>query len=131
MIIVAYYCNLGVTPLWFVILLNVFLFIGISSRIISSSALMTAVPEPQDRGAFMSINSSVQQISGGFASVVAGFIVVQSDTGALQNYNILGYVVVGAIAVTVAMMYSINVFVTNKVKAKAQQPQEALAAVES
>lgn len=72
MIIIAIYTNIGITPLGWVILLNVILFIGISSRMISASALMTAIPQPQDRGAFMSINSSVQQISGGIASAAAG-----------------------------------------------------------
>ena len=98
MLMVIIYCNLGLTPLWMVILLNVIMFIGISSRMISSSALMTAVPEPMDRGAFMSINSSVQQISGGVASVIAGMIVVQTESGVLLHYDTLGYVVVGAIS---------------------------------
>jgi predicted MFS family arabinose efflux permease len=114
MVLVVIYCNLGLTPLWMVILLNVAMFIGISSRIISSSALMTAVPEPMDRGAFMSINASVQQISGGFASVIAGMIVVQTESGALLHYDTLGYVVVGAMIITVVMMYFINEQVSRK-----------------
>lgn len=114
MIMVAVYTNLGTTPLWVVIALNVLLFIGISSRMISSSALMTAVPEPQDRGAFMSINASIQQISGGIASAIAGLIVVQTKSGALKNYNNLGYVVMGTITVTLAMMYFLNQYVQNK-----------------
>lgn len=114
MIIVVIYCNLGITPLWIVILLNVLLFIGISSRMISSSALMTAVPEPKDRGAFMSINSSVQQISGGVASIIAGLIVVQTESGVLEHYDTLGYVVVVAMIITVGMMHFINQYVTKK-----------------
>ena len=107
-VMVLIYCNLGITPLWIIIVLNVFLFIGISSRMISSSALMTAIPLTKDRGAFMSINSSVQQISGGVASIIAGLIVVQTKSGFLEHYDILGYVVVAAMIVTVFMMYSIN-----------------------
>ena len=114
MVLVVIYCNLGLTPLWMVIILNVAMFIGISSRMISSSALMTAVPEPMDRGAFMSINSSVQQISGGFASVIAGMIVVQTESGVLLHYDTLGYVVVGAMIITVVMMYFINEQVSRK-----------------
>ena len=114
MFIVVIYCNLGITPLWLVIVMNVVMFVGISSRIISSSALMTAVPEAMDRGAFMSINASVQQISGGIASVVAGMIVVQTDTGKILHYDTLGYVVVGAMIITVIMMYFINEQVTRK-----------------
>lgn len=108
---VLIYCNLGVTPIWIVITLNVILFIGIFSRMIPSSALMTAIPDPQDRGAFMGINASVQQISGGIASAVAGLIVVRTKNGALDNYDILGYVVIFAMIITVIMMYYINLYV--------------------
>jgi predicted MFS family arabinose efflux permease len=114
MVIVAIYTNLGVSPLWLIILLNVILFVGISTRMISSSALMTAIPEPQDRGAFMSINSSVQQVAGGVASAVAGVIVVQSNSGILKHYNTLGYVVICTMIVTVALMYWVNRYVSLK-----------------
>ncbi len=107
-IMVAIYNNLGITPLWIVIMISVCMFVGISSRMISATALMTAVPQPQDRGAFMSINSSVQQLSGGIASMIAGLIVVQTPSGALQRYDTLGYVVIGATIVVVGMMYLVN-----------------------
>ena len=121
MLMVSIYTNLGVTPLWIVIALNVLLFVGISSRMISSSALMTAVPEPQDRGAFMSINSSVQQIAGGVASAIAGLIVVQTKSGSLQHYNRLGYVVIGTMTITLIMMYFLNKYVQDK-KARTLKP---------
>ena len=116
MIVVAYYCSLGTTPLWIVLVLNIIMFAGVSSRIITSSALITAVPAPQDRGSFMSVNSSVQQISGGIASFIAGKIVVETADGKLENYDTLGYVVVGAMIITVIMMYSIHVYVDKKAK---------------
>ena len=46
MAMVAIYTNLSLTPLWVCIVLNVILFAGISSRMISASALMSAIPEP-------------------------------------------------------------------------------------
>ncbi|HEV8286406.1 MAG TPA: MFS transporter [Chitinophagaceae bacterium] len=114
-VVVLIYTNLGITPLWIIIILSVLLFIGITSRMITSSALMTAVPEPQDRGAFMSINASIQQIAGGIASWVAGLIVVQSNGGPLQHYNWLGYVVITTMLITVVMMYFLNSYVKNKI----------------
>lgn len=114
MVMVVIYTNLGITPLWTIIALNVVLFVGITSRMISSSALMTAVPEPQERGAFMSVNSSAQQIAGGVASSIAGLIVVQSKTGVLLHYNVLGYVVVGTMTVTMFLMYFLNRYVQQK-----------------
>lgn len=113
-VMILIYTNLGVTPLGWVMLLNIVLFIGISSRMISASALMTAVPEPQDRGAFMSINSSVQQISGGIASAVAGLIVVQTGSGFLEHYDWLGYVVVMAMIITMILLYFIHLYVESK-----------------
>ena len=118
MLMVAIYTNLGITPLWLVIMLNVILFIGISSRMISSSALITAIPEPQDRGAFMSINSAIQQISGGLASVLAGLIVVKTESGFLDHYERLGYVVLFSMIITLIMMYQVYKYAVKKVKEK-------------
>ncbi|HWV33337.1 MAG TPA: MFS transporter, partial [Dyadobacter sp.] len=108
------YCNLSVTPLWIIIGLNVLLFVGITGRMISASALMTAVPDPQDRGAYMGINSSIQQIAGGLASLLAGFIVSETSTGFIENYPLLGDVVVFAVIVTALLMYRIHKYVAAK-----------------
>jgi predicted MFS family arabinose efflux permease len=117
-IIILYYTNLGISPFWLVVLLNTVLMMGVLSRLISSSALITAIPETSERGAFMSINSSVQQISGGIASVIAGLIVVQTGSGALKHYNTIGYIVVGSIIVTTFMMRSLNKFVLQRTRSE-------------
>ena len=106
--VILYYCNLGITPFWIVVGLNIALMMGVLSRMISSSALITAIPEPGERGSFMAINSSVQQFSGGIASVIGGLIVVQSAGGALEHYNIIGYIVVGTIVLTIFILRYIN-----------------------
>jgi predicted MFS family arabinose efflux permease len=106
--IVLYYTSLGITPLWFVILIMSSLFIGITARMVTSGALTSAVPDLKDRGAFMSINSSIQQLSGGIATFVAGLIVVQTPSGQLNGYPILGYVVSTAIFITAILMYKIH-----------------------
>lgn len=123
-IMVAIYTNLGVTPLWEIIVLNVLLFAGISTRMISSSALMTAIPEPQDRGAFMSINASVQQISGGVASAVAGLIVIQTKSGSLLHYNTLGIVVITSMLITIVMMYFLDRYIKTRNTQKISVPKE-------
>lgn len=124
MVLVVIYTHWGITPLWEIILLNSVLFIGITSRMISSSALMTAVPDPAERGAFMGVNSSVAQISGGIASAVAGMIVFQNETGFIEHYTTLGFVVVGTMAITIGMMYLINKHVQNKTKNPPVSPLE-------
>jgi predicted MFS family arabinose efflux permease len=108
LVLVVYYTHLGITPLWFVIVLNIVLFVAITSRMVASQALSSAVPEPQDRGAYMSISSSLQQLAGGVASSAAGLIVSQTDGGPLEHYDRLGYVVSVAMIATVVLMYKIN-----------------------
>ncbi len=116
--IVSIYTNLGATPLWMVIILNIIMFVGISSRMISTSALISAVPDATDRGAFMSINSSIQQISGGVAAYIAGLIVVQTATGELERYDMLGYVVSASIVITIILIWFLDQYVTQKTKAE-------------
>ncbi|GAB2774889.1 MFS transporter [Rhabdobacter roseus] len=117
-VMVLIYCNLGLTPLWLVIAINAVLFVGITSRMIASSALITAVPAPQDRGAFMGVNSSVQQVSGGVAAAVAGLIVSETTTGKLVHYDTVGYLVVVTIVITVVLMYRIHRDVFGKKKSE-------------
>ncbi|TGJ98323.1 MFS transporter [Leptospira langatensis] len=115
--IVIYYTSLGATPLWFVITVNCVLFAAITSRIVSASALNSAVPEVQDRGAYMAISSSMQQVSGGVAAGVAGMIVVQAPSGYLIGYANLGYVVACTTFITVLMMYKVDRLVKGKAQA--------------
>lgn len=112
MSVMLYYSHLGRTPLWQVIIVSSLLFACISARIVSASALMSAVPSPQDRGAFMGVSSAFQQISGGIASAIAGAIVVKTPSGFLERYDVLGYVVFGAMLVTIVMMYVIHKMVS-------------------
>lgn len=124
LVMVNIYCNLSVTPLWIVIAINVVMFMGISARMISSGAMMTAIPDPQDRGAFMSVNSSVQSLSGGIAAVVAGMIVVQQGDGAFQHYDTLGYVVTGSIIITIILMYPLHRYILNNQALVNKQPRD-------
>ena len=107
-VMVVIYTHLHFSPLWVLVVTIVLLQIGIFSRVISASALMSALPKPADRGSFMSISSSLQQISGGVASVVAGLIVVQTPGGALLHFDTLGYVLVCSTLVTLGLMYLID-----------------------
>jgi predicted MFS family arabinose efflux permease len=109
MVIVVIYTNL--TPVYFgiVIIMNILMMIGIMSRMVPAMALVSALPKMQDRGAFMSINSSLQQIAGGVAAGVGGLIVVQqTKTSPLLHYNTLGYVIVIIIIVNIIMIYRVS-----------------------
>jgi len=106
MLMVIIYTHLGLTPIAGVIAVNVLLFAGVSSRMVSSQAMISTIPEPASRGAFMSVSSSIQQVSGGIGAAVAGWIIVAPpEGGPLRHFDVVGYVIVGASILTVSMMY--------------------------
>lgn len=118
-IMVMFYTNIGIIPLWQVVVVNMLLFMGIMSRMIPSTTLNTGIPEMKDRGAFMAINSSLQQMAGGIAAICAGLIVTQKSKSApLEHYDTLGYVVAGCILVCIYFVYRVSVLVKSKQFAK-------------
>ena len=109
MIMVVFYTNLGPIPFWLVLVLNVLFMAGILSRMVPSMALVSALPQMQDRGAFMSINSSLGQIAGGAAAMVGGLIVVQKDNfSPLEHYDTLGYIIVVLSIVGIFLVYRVS-----------------------
>lgn len=114
-IMIIVYTHLGPTPLWEVIVINMILFMGIMSRMIPATTLNTSVPEMKDRGAYMSITSSCQQMAGGIAALCAGLIVTQQTKAApLEHYTTLGYTVSVVIICCVGLIYRVNKVVKKK-----------------
>jgi predicted MFS family arabinose efflux permease len=105
---VLIYTHLHATPLWMLCVVMVLMQIGIFSRIISSSALLSALPRAADRGSYMSISSSLQQVAGGVASVIAGLIVVAAPSGELLHFDVLGYLLVCSTLVSLALMFRVG-----------------------
>jgi predicted MFS family arabinose efflux permease len=114
-IMVIIYTNLGISEFWIIVVLNILMMMGIMSRMIPATALVSGVPDMEDRGAFMSINASMQQIAGGVAAVVAGLIVVQEHKSApLEHYNIVGYLVVAITLFSIYVMHRVSKIVAAK-----------------
>lgn len=120
LIVVVIYTNMSATPLWIVLILNVGMMIGIMSRMIPSTTLVSALPQASDRGAFMSINSSLQQIAGGIAAAIGGLVVVQkTKTSPLEHYNWVGYITIVISLLNIYMLARVNKVVLKTVKDKA------------
>jgi predicted MFS family arabinose efflux permease len=108
-VMVIIYTNLPPSPLWTIIIINMFLFMGIMSRIVPSQAINTSIPQTADRGAYMSITSSMQQLAGGIAAVCAGYIVYQpSKFAPLQHYDTLGIVISCVTLTSIFLMARVN-----------------------
>ena len=115
--VVLVYTRLTPVPFWFVMVMNVMMMIGIMSRMVPSMALASSLPQMQDRGAFMSINSSLQQIAGGVAAAIGGMIVVQKDKfSPLEHYDTLGILISVILLFAIYMVYRVNEIVKRRAK---------------
>ena len=129
MVMVVIYTNLVPIPFWLVLIMNILFMVGILSRIVPAMALVTALPEMKDRGAFMSINSSLQQLAGGVAAMVGGLIVVQKDNfSPLEHYNTLGYIIVVLSIVSIYVVYQVSKIVVGKKDEESVVPENAVLA---
>lgn len=114
---IIFYTNMGPTPLWEVVIINMIMFMGVMSRMIPATTLNTGIPEMKDRGAYMAITSSLQQIAGGIAAVFAGFIVHQeTKTSPLEHYDILGYIIAVVTICSVFLVSRVDKLVKSKDK---------------
>ncbi|MEJ6980431.1 MFS transporter [Pedobacter sp. P351] len=89
---IALITNLPPFPFYLVLAVTGFWFVVSSGRMIPAQAMISNVVASERRGSFMSINSSVQQIFVGIASVMAGLIVIKTPTNAILHYEITGYI---------------------------------------
>ena len=91
-IVILTFTNLQVTPIWITLIVTTALFVASGGRMIPAMAMVTSTVKPRNRGSFMSINSSVQQLSAGLASFVAGLIIYQNASGQYVNYAWVGVI---------------------------------------
>lgn len=68
-----------------------FWFVMATSRAVTAQAMISEVVKPEQRGSFMCINGSVQQLGSGLAALSAGAIVITEKSGKISNYNWVGY----------------------------------------
>ena len=107
---IAIITNLPSVPFYAVLVVTGFWFVVSSGRTIPAQALISNVVSSERRGSFMSINSSVQQIFVGLASVIAGLVVIKTPNNSIEHYEITGYI---SIAITL-----VSVFVVTKLNAR-------------
>jgi predicted MFS family arabinose efflux permease len=90
-----------------------------TGRIVTAQAMITEVVTPKQRGSFMSINGSVQQLGSGFAALCAGAIVTTEKSGKILNYNWVGYLSIFILFVT--LVYGRIIFKNLDAKATKKQ----------
>lgn len=89
--------HLPIVPLWFVLIMAGLFFVVVSGRMIPANTISTTVVNPEHRGGFMSLNSSMMSLGSGASGIIAGAIVTQSgEHSPLMNFDIVGYVAIGS-----------------------------------
>ena len=66
-------------------------FVLATGRAVTAQAMISEVVKAEQRGSFMSVNGSIQQLGSGLAALSAGAIVVTQKSGKILNYNWVGY----------------------------------------
>lgn len=94
--------------IWIALIATSVFFAVSSGRFIPAQAMVTATVEPKNRGSFMSIVSSMQQLSAGLASYIAGLVVVKQANGEMLNYNWVGVMSVIAAIITLFLVRRIT-----------------------
>ena len=105
---IAIITNLPTVPFYMVLVVTGFWFVVSSGRTIPAQAIISNVVSSERRGSFMSINSSVQQIFVGLASVIAGLVVVKTPSNAIQHYEITGYISIAVTLLSILVITKLN-----------------------
>ncbi|MBL0234666.1 MAG: MFS transporter [Chitinophagaceae bacterium] len=74
-----------------VLLFFALFFMVATGRIVTAQAMITQVVNPEQRGSFMSINGSIQQLGSGIAALCAGAIVRTQHDHKILHYEYVGY----------------------------------------
>lgn len=111
-LMILIYTHLSVVPIWEVTIIYVLVMVGIMGRMIPAQSLNTIIPEPVDRGAYMSVTEALKQIAGGVGAVIAGLVVKQStNSSPLIHFDTLGYLITGINLVSIVLVYRIKLLV--------------------
>ncbi|EPR68664.1 MFS transporter [Cyclobacterium qasimii] len=86
--------HLGPTPILLALVVSTLFFVTSNGRMVPAAALITGTAKSENRGSFLSFNSSVQQLSAGLASFFGGMILVENAAGELQNFGYIGYIAI-------------------------------------
>jgi DHA1 family inner membrane transport protein len=65
-----------------------------SGRNVPATTLITSVVKPKNRGSFMSVRTSANELALFLSSFLAGLIIYERPDGSLANYEYVGYIAI-------------------------------------
>jgi predicted MFS family arabinose efflux permease len=95
--------NLPAGPLWVAAITMSGFMVFAAGRMVPVQAMLLGVAAPKNRGAFMSVNTSVQHAATGLAPLIAGALVTVTADGHMTGYPMVGWVAAGTAAISLAL----------------------------
>ena len=100
--------NLKQAPLTVALLCTTLFFILVSGRFVPVMAIITSSARKEKRGSFLSLNSSIQMLATGSASLITGAIVKEGAGGRLSGFQYAGFMA--------CVLTLVSVYLAKKVK---------------
>lgn len=107
-IVVVLFTQLTTANLLTVAILQALFFIGMSARMIASTALTTSVPTEINTGSFLALDASFQQIANSAAATLAGSLLALNASQEIENYSLLGGFIVVLLLFTTVLVRLID-----------------------
>lgn len=101
------YSNIESLSFGGIIAIHILIFIGINARMVSSTSLGMSLPKVHERGSFMAMDTSIQQLAAGISAAAVGSIVA-IDLDQIEGYFYLGILMVILYGMTSFLMYRIH-----------------------
>lgn len=100
--------NLTHVPLSIALVCTTLFFILVSGRFVPVMAIITSSASKEKRGSFMSLNSSIQMLATGFASLITGLVVTEGAGGKLEGFHFAG--------IMACVLTLVSVYLAKKIK---------------
>lgn len=106
---VIIFTNAGPMSLILYLLMSTLFMTIVSGRMIPCMTLISEVPALKERGSFMGLLNSIRSMGSASATLLAGFIIVESDSGTLLNFDRVGWLSIIVVLITVIMAFKIKI----------------------
>jgi predicted MFS family arabinose efflux permease len=93
---VLFVTHLPDLPFYAMVLFFPVFMVALPSRMVPMQALLTTVPAPQTRGAFLSANSAVQAMCTGCEAWFGGLLLTTTVQGQIAGYGTVGWLAAAA-----------------------------------
>ncbi|WP_438390832.1 MFS transporter [Caballeronia sp. DA-9] len=97
--------------------------VTVSGRMVPMQALLTTVPAPANRGAFLSTNSALQALGSGCGAWLGGLLLSSNANGSIQGYGTNGWLATVLVVLAAAWI--------NRVKSSSEKPVSSAVSAEA